>query len=177
MKEIKVKKLYLAFIMLAISACSGYQPLYGELGEEMHEIGLKDVKMDSVDLNVGQRRLAQQLSQKLGRIFTNTENNAYDLYVVLSPNEYAIATRSDYTDKRKSVSVSATMKLVDTQTGKVAFTTALSRNSSYTTQDEPFATESARTKALESVVSSLSGDIIQRAALWFRGYTENENKR
>ena len=69
------------------------------------------------------------------------------------------------------------IKLKDIETNKVVFNTSISRSSSYTTQDEPFATEAARTKALESITSSLSGDIIQRAALWFRGYTNNEDNK
>jgi hypothetical protein len=170
-----VKKLYLAALLLALTACSGYQPLYGELGNEMNEIGLKNVKMKHVEKNIGSRRLAQILNEKLSRIFTNTTDNDYDLVIELKPSESAIATRSDDTDKRKGTSVTANMKLFDTKTGKMVFETSISRSSTYTTQAEPFATEAARTKALESIVSALSNDIIQRAALWFRGYTDNED--
>lgn len=170
-----MKKVYLSMLLLALSACSGYQPLYGELGNEMNEIGLKDVKMQSTERNLGARRLAQLLNEKLARIFTNTNDNDYELVVVLSISESAIATRSDDTDKRKSVHVKATMSLFDKQTNEKLFNADVSRSSSYTTQTEPFATEAARQKALESVVSALSNDITQRAALWFRGYTGDED--
>jgi hypothetical protein len=141
----------------------------------MDEIGLKNVQMAEVRKDVGQRRLAQLMDQKLGRIFTNTVDNDYDLYVVLTIKEEAISTRFDDTDQRKSVAVIATVTLKEKETNKVKFTTNLSRSSSYTTQEEPFATQAARTKALESVVSALSNDIVQRSALWFRGYESNEN--
>lgn len=170
-----MKKLYLAMSLLVLSACAGYQPLYGELGDEMNGIGLKKVSMYKVEKNIGSRRLAQILDQKLSRIFTNTDNNLYDLEVVLKPSTFSIAKRSDDTDQRKSVSVTAEIKLFDKQTNEKVFSTSASRSSTYTTQQEPFATEAARQKALESTVSALSNDIIQRAALWFRGYSEDEN--
>lgn len=170
-----MKKVYLSLLSVLLVSCAGYQPLYGELGQQMDEIGLADVKMEKVRKDVGERRLAQQLSQKLGRIFTNTVDNDYDLYVTLSIEEEAISTRFDDTDQRKSVSIIAFMQLKEKSTDKVKFSTYLTRYSSYTTQEEPFATQAARTKALESVVSALSGDIIQRSALWFRGYEANEN--
>lgn len=169
-----MKKLYI-LIALMLSACAGYQPLYGELGTEMNKISLHSVQMNVVEKNIGSRRLAQLLDQKLSRIFTNNVNNQYDLYVVLDPTEYAIATRSDDTDKRKSISIKATIKLIDVNTKKQVFKTSISRSSSYTTQDDPFSTESARTKALESITSTLSNEIIQITALWFRGYTQDEN--
>lgn len=172
-----MKKIYLALVSAIIVSCSGYQPLYGELGDKMLEIDLVEVKMKDTAKDLGERRLGQKLSQKLGRIFTNDVDNDYDLYVELNREETAIATKSDDTDKRKSISVEALMTLKEKLTGKVKFETTLSRYSSYTVQDEPFATEAARTKALESIVSSLSNDIIQRAALWFRGYEGNEDNK
>jgi hypothetical protein len=170
-----VKKVYLSLLSILLTSCAGYQPLYGELGQQMDEIGLAQVQMANVKKDVGERRLAQQLSQKLGRIFTNTVDNDYDLYVILTIEEEAISTRFDDTDQRKSVAIIANMQLKEKDTNKVKFETSLSRSSSYTTQEEPFATQAARTKALESVVSALSGDIVQRSALWFRGYEANEN--
>ncbi|HAG52926.1 MAG TPA: hypothetical protein DCL21_03975, partial [Alphaproteobacteria bacterium] len=152
-------------------------PLYGELGEQMSEIGLKEVKMKAVEKNIGERRLAQIMHQKLARVFTNNVNNDYDLYIELKPTESAIATRSDDTDQRKSISVSGNIILKDKITGEKVFDRSISRSSTYTVQDEPFATEAARTKALESIISALSGEIIQRAALWFRGYVDNENSK
>lgn len=172
-----MNKLYLVLSTIVLSACAGYTPLYGELGEDMSEIGLKEVKMKTVEQNIGERRLAQLMHQKLARVFTNNVNNDYDLYVTLKPSESAIATRSDDTDARKSVSVNAKIILKDKLTGKEAFSTSVSRNSTYTVQDEPFATDAARTKALESIISALTGDVIQRAALWFRGYVEDEDSK
>lgn len=165
---------YLLAIVLLLSSCSSYQPLYGELGGKTREIDLKDVYMKETQTEVGERRLAQQLYYRLSRIFVDSAESNYDLYVELAPSESAIATRSDDTDKRKSISVTATMILKDKQ-DKQVFKTSFSRSSTYTTQDEPFATQAAREKALQSIVSSLSGDIMQRAALWFRGVEIRED--
>jgi LPS-assembly lipoprotein len=172
-----VKKIYLVLSTIILTACSGYTPLYGELGEEMNAIGLETVKMQKAEKNVGQRRLAQQMSYKLGRIFPNQFDNQYNLNVVLKKSESAIATRSDDTDKRKSITVNAVMILTDKYTNEKVFSTEISRSSTYTTQEQPFATDAAKTKALESIVSTLSGEIVQRAALWFRGYSDDENSK
>lgn len=177
MKENTVNKLFLLLSTITLAACSGYTPLYGELGTEMDEIGIKSVKMKDLEKNVGERRYAQNLFHKLNRVFRDDADNKYDLYVILDKNEEAIATRSDDTDKRKSVTVIANMELRDIVTGQVVYGTSISRSSSYTTQQEPFATDAARTKAIESIISTLYSEIIQRAALWFRGYTVNEDSK
>ena len=133
-----MKKIYLVLSTIILTACSGYTPLYGELGEEMNAIGLETVKMQKAEKNVGERRLAQQMSHKLGRIFPNQFDNQYNLDVVLKKSESAIATRSDDTDKRKSITVYATMTLTDKYTNEKVFSTDISRSSTYTTQETAF---------------------------------------
>lgn len=169
-----MKKLSLLLSVLFLAGCAGYTPLYGELGEKVDEIGLKEVKVESAGGSYGQRRIAQLLDQKLSRVFSNNYDNNYELYIVLTPAEESIAKRSDDTDQRKSVNITANVTLKEIATGQDVFNVVLGRSSSYTVQEQPFATEAAKTKALESIISTLSGDIIQRTALWFRGYADDE---
>ncbi|MCP4354498.1 MAG: hypothetical protein GY793_02465 [Proteobacteria bacterium] len=170
-----MKKILALLSLVIVSSCAGYTPLYGKLGEEMNKVGLKEVKMREIKRDIGERRIAQILHQKLSRIFSNQFDNDYDLYVELTPTESSIAARSDAIDTRKGISVRAKMLLKNIETGKIVFNVDVYRDSSYTVQDEPFATEAARNKALESIVSALSGDITQRTALWLKGYAKNED--
>ena len=169
--------LNLVLTAIVLSSCAGYTPLYGKLGEEMNKIGLKEVKMTNIEKNIGERRIAQILHQKLSRIFSNQFDNDYNLYVELIPSESSIAARSDAIDTRKGIAIKAKILLKDIETGNLVFSVNVNRNSSYTVQEEPFATEAARKKALESIVSALSGDITQRTALWLKGYAKNEDNK
>ena len=159
-------KKIIATLTLFLTACSGYAPLYENAGETIDQVVVNDVSMREIERNVGQRRVAQLVQQKLGSIFLSEEGE-YNLNVVIEEDIDSLAVQRDATDLRLSLRLSAEVQLFD-KDNKEIFKKFITSAAAYNVEDSPFGTDAGRDFARSSAAQKLGDEITYYVTAFMR---------
>lgn len=154
-------KYLIPLLAVALSACAGYAPLYGEKGEVLKHVQVADVRVENPDRLPGERRIAQLVRTRLNQAFTG--KNADKLTVVLDEDSTALAINRDATEERLQLTLQAEIML-ESSTGDLIYRGDLATTAPYNVEASPFGTDAGRTQARESAARALAEEIIRRVA-------------
>jgi hypothetical protein len=162
------------FLVLALAACSGYSPLYdvpagGDIGAVVGQ-----VEMQSAERNVGERRAAQWVAQRLRRSFPQQQGQ-YRIDVMLKEKIVTLAVRRDATVERFRLDLTAYLRIYDQQNGdqEILYTT-LSSSSAYNVESTPYSTDVGQVFARQSSAKSLADEITHQVWLVLREHRGEE---
>ena len=156
---------------LFVSACAGYTALYDMPAES---VVVAKVAMEKVEKNVGERRVAQRVSQRLRRAFPD-EVAAYRLETYIEETQSTLAVRRNATVERSQVNLAADVLLFkeDGSTQPI-FQATLSAASAYNVESSPYSTEAGRVFARQAAADTLGDEIVRmvKRVLVQQGETE-----
>lgn len=164
-----MKKLITSLAIL-LTGCSGYTALYQDAGETIDQVVVGQVSMREIERNVGQRRVAQLVSQNLRKMFMASDGK-YDLKIIIEESTSSLAVQRDATDLRLQLSLQAETFLVD-QNGKEIYKDFISSSASYNVEDSPFGTDAGRDFARSAAAQKLSDEITYKIAIFLRQHAE-----
>jgi hypothetical protein len=158
---------YLATFLLA--GC-GYTPLYtpnpGDSPAAARlQVGM--VEMSAPAHNVGERRVAQAVSQRL-QLDYPARNSSFDtLTVTIEEDTSALATQRTAALQRGQINLTGHMQITAPD-GTTLMRTALATYSAYNVEDSPYSTESGKSYARLTAARNLAEDISTRIALFYK---------
>ena len=149
---------------MLISGC-GFDPLYGSRGETkvINEFAYLRVAMIK-------DRIGQQLrNELLHRLHAAGRSLAlkYELITTLEEASNSLAVRKSAFATRANLMVTAKYRLLLSETSVTLFTSSEKATVSYNIYNSEFATLTARRKARERAVKSLSKNIVVQLATYF----------
>ncbi|MCP5405661.1 MAG: hypothetical protein H6922_05525 [Pseudomonadaceae bacterium] len=153
-----------------LAACAGYTPLYapasaaGNLAERV-EVGTVEMAYIREE-NVGERRVAQAVSQRLRQDFPHAGTDKDVLAISITEEAAALALRRTALVEREQLSLTAHITLTDPQ-GAVLYTGGVGSSAAYNVETTPYSTESGKNFARQSAAENLAEEIIRRLALYY----------
>jgi hypothetical protein len=161
-------------LVAGILASCGYTPLYApSMGAESiaNRLQVGMVEMNEVKRNVGERRMAQTVSQELKLQYPNT-NTAMDstmdtLTVSIEETTDTLAVQTTAAVRRAQITLEGTM-VIQSPNGKPKLKTKVSTSTSYNVLSTPYGTESGKTFARLTAARNLADEISRRVVLYYR---------
>jgi LPS-assembly lipoprotein len=152
--------------LLLLTAC-GYTPLYAPPtgGQGLAPIQVGTVAMARVEIQPGQRLVAQEVAQRLQQAFPHTQGTT--LNVEIAETTTALALERTATVRRAEITLTGTVRLLGA-TGQEALRVSLSAVAPYNVENNPFSTESGKSFARQIAARNLADSIVRRVALWQR---------
>lgn len=151
-------------VILLLSACSGYTPLYQITQNATQSVSVGPIKMRDIEINVGQRRVAQIVRQKLLQSFPHSDGE-YSIHLTVEEETSSLAVRRDATESRLRLSLAAFLTLQNTK-GDVVFKRDFTVSSAYNVEDSPFGTDAGRDHARLSASAMLVDEVIDIVNLY-----------
>lgn len=154
-------------VPLFLAAC-GYTPLYAPHGEATPPpVTVGSVDVSSPRIQVGERRTAQLISQRLRQAYPH-DNPTYDtLAVVVREETSELAVQRNATVQRASLALIGTVKLTGPQ-GKLKLQTDVTTSAPYNVQATPYGTESGKTYARQTAAANMADEIQRLLAIYYR---------
>ncbi|MFO0500495.1 MAG: LPS assembly lipoprotein LptE [Pseudomonadota bacterium] len=147
-----------------LAGCAGYSPLYApQTKGEAVQIGA--VAMAEVEVQPGQRLVAQEVRQRLLQSFPSATGAVAEITITESAT--TLALRRTATIERVQLTLTATLKVRNEQ-GEEKLNTSLSSIAAYNIENTPFSTESGKAYARQIAARNLADSIARRLALWAR---------
>ncbi|MDD9912394.1 MAG: hypothetical protein OXR68_04195 [Alphaproteobacteria bacterium] len=141
---------------LFLASCGGYTALYQP--EQETQVTVGTIQMESAARNVGERRVAQRVNQRLRRMFTGTDQ-AYRLDVNIDESTSTLAVRRDATVARAQLSLDGDINLYQTDKADPVFSTTVTASAAYNSENTPYSTESGKTFARQQAADALADEI------------------
>ena len=167
MKNIKNAKITVFSVVFGLTALTqaacGYTPIYSQ----QSEVAVGPIQVIDVERNVGQRRIAQRVDQHLRRSFPSKVAK-YRIEIDLEESLTTLAVTREATIERQQVNVLANVKLVNTETDEVMFTTQLQRGAAYNNEITPYSTEAGRGFARQAAADAVAEEIVRRVWVWLK---------
>lgn len=164
--------------LLVLSACAGYTPLYAPAsgsGNLAAQIEVGPVQMEYIaEENVGERRVAQTVSQRLRQDFPSAGADMDVLKVSIREETSALALRRTKLVEREQVSLIGRITLTSPD-GKQLFTTDVASSTAYNVETTPFSTESGKSFARLTAADNLAEEVVRRLALYYRQNPPSQN--
>lgn len=165
-----MKHLALVFAASLLASCGGYAPLYAPAAGASHvatQVSVGTVQMERIDEeNVGQRRVAQVVSQRLRQDFAGSAA-ADVLTVSITEQANALALRRTKLVEREQLNLVGKVQLTSAD-GRALFATEVGASTAYNVETTPYSTESGKTFARLTAADNLAEEIIRRVALYYR---------
>lgn len=154
---------------LLLSAC-GYTPLYapseGAATAASHaQIG--DVSMAHVEYNVGERRVAQTVSQRLQLAFPNQSADMDTVIVRITEDTSTLAVQQTATVQRAQINLKGEVE-IQAPEGQTLLKATVRTSASYNVESTPYGTEAGKTSARLTAARNLADEITRRLALFYR---------
>lgn len=154
---------------LLFSAC-GYTPLYapGEgaaTASARAQIG--DVSMAHVEYNVGERRVAQTVSQRLQLAFPNQGADMDTVTVRITEETSTLAVEQTATIQRAQINLKGEAEIHSAE-GKTLLKATVNTSAAYNVESTPYGTEAGKTSARLTAARNLADEITRRLALFYR---------
>lgn len=154
----------------ALLASCGYSPLYmpaGSADAAINRVQIGEVRMSRVEYNVGERRVAQTVSQKLQLSFPNEGATLDTVTVDILEGTNTLAVEQTATVSRAQIDLRGTV-IVTSPQGKKVLKAEIVTSSSYNVESSPYGTEAGKTSARLTAARSLADEIARRLALFYR---------
>jgi hypothetical protein len=152
-----------------LTSCS-YTPLYApHQGQTLaNHIQVSTVEMERYEQqNVGERRTAQLMSQRLRQDLPNQGPELDKLNIHLREDASALALRRTALAEREQLTLTARVN-VQNDAGKDIFTTNVASTTAYNVETTPYATESGKVFARQTAARNLAEEILRRLNLFYR---------
>lgn len=147
-----------------LAGCAGYSPLYApQTKGEAVQIGT--VAMAEVEVQPGQRLVAQEVNQRLLQSFPGNTGAVAD--ITIQEVATTLAMRRTAAIERVQLTLTATLKVRDEE-GAEKLNTTLTSTAAYNVENTPFSTESGKAYARQIAARNLADSIARRLALWAR---------
>jgi hypothetical protein len=159
---------FLLPLSLFLASC-GYTPLYapvagqGAAGLAPVQVGV--VEMAKVEIEPGQRLVAQEVRQRLAQAFPTGEGTL--LHVSIAEETTALALDTTASVRRAQITLTATVKLADAA-GQELLGVSLNSVAAYNVENNPFSTESGKSFARQVAARNLAESVVRRVTLWQR---------
>lgn len=148
----------------------GYTPLYtpneGE-SPAASRLQVGAITMGNPARNVGERRVAQTVSQRLQLDYPAHGTGLDTLTVTIDETTSTLATQRTAALQRAQISLNGTMEITSPE-GKTLMRTTLGTYSAYNVEDSPYSTESGKSYARLTAARNLADDISTRVALYYK---------
>ena len=157
---------FVAVGILFLTAACGFQPLYGERGDQA---GARD-ELTQVEIAVIAGRLGQQVHNYLLDRISPLGQPASPLYVLdvdLRLSKQALGVQRDATAARAKFVLAASYRLARKQGGSLLFQGSAQTANSFTIVQSDFANLSAEKDAIDRAAREVSDTIRARLALYF----------
>jgi hypothetical protein len=168
-----MKKMFVlgaALLPLALSAC-GYTPLYAPVGAgnaaqaAASAVSVGTVRMANPDINVGQRRVAGLVAQRLRLDLPGSGPDVLDVEIFEATE--TLAVQRSATVARAQIALIGNLRLTGPD-GAVKLATTLTTKASYNVENSPFSTESGKTFAQRTAADNLAQEISRRVVLFYK---------
>lgn len=156
--------------LAALLASCGYSPLYAPVDGTTiaSRVQVGTIEMGNLpERNVGQRRTAQVLDQRLRQSFPNTAMEMDTVNIVIREESSALALKRTSIVEREQLDVVATVTL-ENPSGDKLFKTDVVTTTAYNVETTPYATESGKTYARLTAARNLAEEIARRLNLFYR---------
>ncbi|PZP39674.1 MAG: hypothetical protein DI585_03275 [Pseudomonas fluorescens] len=160
-----------------LMSCS-YSPLYAPqagASSAAHRMQVGSVGVDLDKRNVGERRVAQTVSQQLKLDFPNAGADMDTLTVAIDEEETTLAVQRTATIQRAEIHLTAHVNLQDAD-GKTLLTTSLSTSAPYNVESTPLSTETGKTYSRQTAARNLAAEISRRVYLYYSTHKMPESK-
>lgn len=155
--------------LFLLSAC-GYAPLYapapGDVAASAH-VQIGQVTVATQTKNVGQRRVAQTVSQRLQLDYPNHNSSLDTATVAIEENTSTLAMQRTSALQRAQINLRGRLEVTSPQ-GQTLLRTDLSTTSAYNVESSPYSTESGKSYARLTAARTLADEISRRLALYYR---------
>lgn len=163
--------------LFLLAAC-GYAPLYapveGDVAAASH-VQIGEVTMDSitgvsgqpVTKNVGQRRVAQTVSQRLQLDYPQHAATLDVATISINETTGTLAMQTTSALQRAQINLNGTLTIISPE-GKTLVRTTLTTTSAYNVEDSPYSTESGKAYARLTAAHTLADELSRRIALYYR---------
>ena len=158
-----------AFLALLLTAC-GYTPLYAPsygTATAVQHAQIGEVTMAKTAKNVGERRVAQLVSQRLQLAFPYQSAQADTISVEILEDTSTLALSTTAATRRAQINLEGTVTITN-PAGKQILNTKLTTAAPYNVENTPYATESGKTYARLNAARTLADEITRRLALFYR---------
>ncbi|MFZ2587304.1 MAG: LPS assembly lipoprotein LptE [Alphaproteobacteria bacterium] len=156
-------------LALFLSSC-GYTPLYQPINGQTlaSHIQVATVEMERFEeQNVGERRTAQLMSQRLRQDLPTQAATLDTLTVAIREDASALALRRTALVEREQLTLTARVNLQSPE-GKPLFKTEVASTTAYNVETTPYATESGKVFARQTAARNLAEEILRRLNLFYR---------
>jgi hypothetical protein len=156
-------------IALFLASC-GYSPLYAPVagqgaGGSLAPVQVGAVAIAKVEIEPGQRLVAQEVRQRVTQAFPNATGTV--LNIEITEETTALALERTAVVRRAQISLTGAVTLVDTA-GQELLAVSLGSVAAYNVENNPFSTESGKSFARQVAARNLAESIVRRVALWQR---------
>jgi hypothetical protein len=154
---------------LILASC-GYSPLYAPVagGGAAVPVHLGSVAMAKVEIEPGQRLVAQEVWQRLAQAFAGAEG--VQLAVEITETTTALALERTATVRRAEIALTGAVQLIGAD-GKRLLAVNVGSVAAYNVENNPFSTESGKSFARQLAARALAENIVRRVTLWQRTAT------
>lgn len=153
----------------SLTAC-GYTPLYAPAEDSMLASGrvqVGTISMMDPKHNVGERRVAQRVSQRLRQDLPQKGAGLDIVNVKLEETVTELAVQQTATLERAQLQLQGYLELLSPE-GKQLLKLSLSTNAPYNVEDTPYSTESGRTYARLIAAQNMAEEISRRLTIYYR---------
>lgn len=158
------------YLVPVLLASCGYSPLYvpnaGDTAASA-QVRVGEVTMDKTARNLGERRVAQTVSQRLQLDYPARAEGLDTLKVNIEESTSALATQRTAALQRAQINLLGNIEITDAQ-GKTVLRTSLSTSSAYNVESSPYSTETGKSYARLTAARNLAEDISTRVALFYK---------
>ncbi len=164
--------IFLLPLSIFLASC-GYTPLYAPVaGSPLAPVQIGAVAMAEVEIQPGQRLVAQEVRQRLAQSFPNTTGAV--LTVEITETTTALALERTAVVRRAQIVLTGKTTLTDAA-GETLLEVGLSSVAAYNVENNPFSTESGKAFARQIAARSLAESIARRITLWQRTESGTRN--
>lgn len=153
------------WVAVMMAGCAGYSPLYAPQNGTAEAVRIGTVAMTEVEVQPGQRLVAQEVRQRLLQSFAGNGGAVAD--ITIQEDATTLALRRTAAIERVQLTLTATLKVSD-EAGTEKLNTSLTSTAAYNVENTPFSTESGKAYARQIAARNLADAIARRLALWAR---------
>lgn len=154
---------------MLLAGC-GYSPLYAPqagAAQAASRVSVGTVQMVNPEKNVGQRRVAQVVSQRLQLQFPGQPGNADVLEMNIRESATTLSIETTAAIKRAQITLEGNVVIMAAD-GTQRLNTSVSANAAYNVENTPYSTESGKTYARLTAARNLADEAARRVYLFYR---------
>ena len=161
--------LAVSMITTTLLAGCGYSPMYAPAASTTAQPGLAlgTIQMAAVSIEPGQRRVAQEVRERLAQSYPDIVADAARIDLTIQEATTTLALQRTATVQRAQINLTGGLEVKGTD-GQTLLSTSLASSAAYNVENNPFSTESGKAYARQVAARNLADAVVRRLALWQR---------